>query len=84
VPKVYQDECCPRPAKEVLDREGNKKRRAKGKQKQEEKKEKGKMTVALPPKPAVTTMMSSTNDPREVAYDAGTYNIKNASLSPSK
>jgi hypothetical protein len=39
VPKHYHNECCPRPAKEVLDREKNMKKE-RGKQKQHEKKEK--------------------------------------------
>jgi hypothetical protein len=52
VPKVYQeDECCPRPAKEVLDGEGNKKR-AKGKQKRDEKKEQGKLKASPLPSPS--------------------------------
>jgi hypothetical protein len=39
VPKEYQDECCPMPCKEVLERENDKKK-AKGRLKTDEKKDK--------------------------------------------
>jgi hypothetical protein len=47
MPKEYQDECCPMPCKELIEREKNKKK-AKGKLKQDEKNEKGKPKVAPP------------------------------------
>jgi hypothetical protein len=63
VPKEYQDKCCPRPCKEVIDREKDKKKE-KGKLKRDEKKEKGKLKV--PPTLEVATASSSSNDPQEL------------------
>jgi hypothetical protein len=57
VPQQYQDECCPRPAKEVIDREKNKKK-AKGKLKRDEKKVKGKLKMA-PSTPIVAAATAS-------------------------
>jgi hypothetical protein len=79
VPKEYQDECCPMPCKEVIEREKNKKK-AKGKLKQDdEKKERGKPKVA-PPVPIVASTAASTSD-----YPQGlTTSDTTEPLSPSK
>ena len=57
VPEKFGEECCPKPAKEVIDREKNKKK-AKGKLKRDEKKVKGKQTV----KPCPTPKVASTSN----------------------
>ena len=47
VPKEYRDECCPKPCKEVIEREKSKKK-VKGELKRDEKKCKLKLTLAPP------------------------------------
>ena len=62
VPEAFREECCPKPAKEVLEREKNKKK-AKGKIKRDEKKEKGKQeTVTRRPTPIVASTTASTSN----------------------
>jgi hypothetical protein len=57
VPEEFRNECCPKPAIEVIEREKNKKK-AKGKLKRDEKKVKGKQTV----KPCPTPKVASTSN----------------------
>jgi hypothetical protein len=83
VPKEHQDECCPMPCKEVIDRERHKKK-AKGKLKRDEKKEKGKLKVAPPTPIVAVTTASSSNDPQELTTHGGTSIDTTAPLSPSK
>jgi hypothetical protein len=58
----FREECCPKPAQEVVEREKNK-RKAKGKIKRKEKKEKKKQeTVTQRPTPIVTSTTASTSN----------------------
>jgi hypothetical protein len=79
IPKEYRDECCPRPCKEVIEREKNKKN-AKGKLKRDEKKEKQKVAV-VPRMPIVAATTISTT-----SSNGGNGNLltTTTSSSPSK
>jgi hypothetical protein len=83
VPKEFRDECCPMPAKEVIDREKNKKKE-KGKLKRDEKKEKGKLKVAPQTTIGGVATDKTVNDPPELTAHAGTSSNPRAPLSPSK
>jgi hypothetical protein len=60
VPAKFREECCPKPAEGVINRERNKKN-AKGKLKRDVKKEKGKQTVTPRPTAKVFSTAASTS-----------------------
>ena len=80
IPKEYRDECCPRPCKEVIEREKNKKK-ANGKLKRDEKKEKQNLTVAARMPIVMATTASTTT---ASSGDQQTLTIHDTPLSPSK